>query len=190
MFEVEQKFRIGPADDLCHRLAAVGGTFAGEESHADTYYNHPCRDFAQSREALRIRRIDGVPWVTYKGPKLPGAVKARRELEWRLDPGDPVGERMESLLEALGFQPLATIRKRRRTFTLGDNDGELTVAVDQVEGLGEFAEIELMTEDHLVERSRGRVETLAEWLEMRTPEPKSYLALALERLPDGDNRLT
>jgi len=190
MFEVEQKLRIEAADPLCHRLAAMGSTFAGEESHADTYYNHPCRDFAQSREAFRVRRIDGVPWVTYKGPKLPGAVKARRELEWRLDPGDPTGESMESLLEALGFRPLATVRKRRRTFTLGDSDGELTVAVDEVEGLGEFAEIELMTEGHLVERSRGRVEALAERLEMRTPEPKSYLALVLERLPAVDNRLT
>ena len=49
------------------------------QEHVDTYYNHPSRDFAETREALRIRRVDGVPMVTYKGTKLPGEVKARRE---------------------------------------------------------------------------------------------------------------
>ena len=41
----------------------------------------PCRDFAQTDEALRIRTVGDTSFVTYKGPKLDATTKTRRELE-------------------------------------------------------------------------------------------------------------
>lgn len=69
MFEIEMKFKAEPTADLRTRLATLGGVFEGVQLHCDRYYNHPARDFAQTSEALRIRRVDGVPMITYKGPR-------------------------------------------------------------------------------------------------------------------------
>ncbi|KLU05791.1 Adenylate cyclase [Rhodopirellula islandica] len=184
MFEVELKFRVGNVDELRERLAENDAVLVSENENQDTYYNHPSRDFAESGEALRVRRIDGTPLVTYKGSKRPGAVKAREELEWRLDPGDPTGESMETLFDRLGFQKVATVTKQRETFHLGSTD-PMTVTIDRVDGLGEFAEIERVLHerspsDEAVETARSEVVGLATALGLDAPESRSYLRMQLE----------
>ncbi len=72
MFEVEQKFTIRDLQGFEQRLLQLGGIAGAREDHIDTYFNHPCRDFAATSEALRIRRINGKPLITYKGKKDPG----------------------------------------------------------------------------------------------------------------------
>ena len=181
MYEVEQKYRVDCAETLIGLITDLGGTQKETESHADTYYNHPSRDFAQTREALRIRRVDGNPMITYKGPKLPGVIKARREMEWRLDPGDVDGTQTEELLVELGFQLVKTVRKTRRPFGLPAPWSDLIVVVDQVDGLGTFAEIEAVVADQsLVELARGRIAELAGHLTLQQDEPRSYLNMVLQ----------
>lgn len=182
MYEVEQKFSVAEPAQLEAQLKELGALPSAEESQVDVYFNHPCRDFVETHEALRIRRSNGVPSITYKGPKLPGAVKARRELEWRLDPGDADGGNFETLLETLGFTRVATVAKQRRSFVLSDSVGPITVAIDHVEGLGGFAEIELVAggQEH-VEAARQRINALARTLALRQVELKSYLTLIVER---------
>lgn len=188
MYEVEQKYRVADVRGLRDRLLQIGAVPTAEESHEDAYFNHPCRDFAETREALRVRRVDGRPSLTYKGPKLPGAIKARRELEWRLDPGDADGENTVTLLGLLGFRPVATVRKDRESFTARDDSGELVVTIDRVETLGTFAEIEALADEvDGVGAARNRVAAMAGKLALREAEPKSYLRLVVERLTDRQN---
>ena len=188
MYEVEQKFRVQDPQGLRDRLIALGAERTAMESHADTYFNHPCREFAETREALRVRRVDGRPSVTYKGTKLPGAIKARRELEWRLDPGDADGGKMEELLDLLGFQKIATVRKKRETFAVRDHAGVLVVTIDQVDELGIFAEIEVSVASMGgIEGARVRILAMAERLALREAEAKSYLRLLMERLTENQN---
>lgn len=181
MFEVEQKFHVSDTNEtrrLLEDLKAVAGPV---EVHADTYYNHPCKDFAESKEAFRVRRINGRPLITYKGPKLPGTVKARQELEWSLDPGDQDGTKMEQLLQLLGFRRVATVEKNRRPFSLPGPLSEMTVVLDEVEKLGFFAEIEILAGDQEeLESARAKVLELASRLGLRDAEPKSYLTMLLE----------
>ena len=191
MFEVEQKFRI--ADRAA--LVAVLESFAAKsmvtqakpaESHCDSYFNHPCRDFAETKEALRIRRVDGVPLVTYKGMKLPGLIKAREEMEWPLGPGDEDGTKMESLLIALGFVAVRSVRKSRVTYTLTEPYADLTVVIDDVEGLGPYAEIEAIVADKDgVEAARDQIGELAHAMGLNQPEPRSYLRMVIESETDG-----
>ncbi|QDT08118.1 class IV adenylate cyclase [Planctomycetes bacterium K23_9] len=188
--EVEQKYHVDEADVLQHRLVALGATEQPFQEHADTYFNHPCRDFAQTHEALRIRYSNGMPLITYKGTKLPGAVKARRELEWRLDPGDVDGSQMQTLLDLLGFRRVATVKKDRRSFLLAKNDHEFTVTIDHVHALGWFSEIELVIESHndqqvsqqetRIADARARILELAPELGLHRDEPRSYLRMLLE----------
>ncbi|WP_146458423.1 class IV adenylate cyclase [Rubripirellula tenax] len=187
MFEVEQKFHIDDREGLIGRLNDLGWRLASTQQHRDTYYNHPSRDFGETREALRVRRVDGVPMVTYKGVKLPGAVKARRELEWRLDPGDIDGSNMEELLVLLGFRSVATVCKVRLSFDPPATDTHsadlagIVVVVDHVDEVGHFAEIEVVAADENgVEEARNRVETLGNTLGLHQTEPRSYLRMLLE----------
>ena len=83
---------------------------------SDQYFAHPARDFAQTDEALRIRTVGDTSFVTYKGPKLDATSKTRRELELPLAASDPDGSQFAELLAALGFTPVAIVRKQRRKF--------------------------------------------------------------------------
>lgn len=180
-FEIEQKFHIDEIDALQRRLNELGAVEEGLDRHADSYFNHPCRDFRETKEALRVRRVNGVPMITYKGTKLPGAVKARLEREWRLDPGDPDGKLTEELLKLLGFQPVATVRKRRRSYVLPGESADFAVVIDEVQSLGLFAEVELVVANESeIEAARERISSLSKSLGLTRPEPRSYLTMLLE----------
>lgn len=179
-FEVEQKFHVDDVVDLENRLRDLGAVETETQQHVDTYFNHPCRDFAETREAFRVRRINGVPMVTYKGTKLPGAIKARQELEWRLDPGDPNGNNMEQLLGHLSFRRVASVQKTRRLFTMPPSLGDIAVMIDRVESLGAFAEIEVIVDESTeVETARQRIASLALQLSLDRSESESYLSMLL-----------
>ncbi|WP_182868072.1 class IV adenylate cyclase [Stieleria mannarensis] len=191
MLEVETKYELQDKAALVkclHDLAAVGGK---PEQHADTYYRHPSRDFVATKEAFRIRLIDSVASVTYKGPKMDvgdSALKAREEIEWCLEPGDTDGSQMTRLLLALGFDPVATVRKERQSYTWPKSNSpyaDFTLTIDQVDQVGLFAEVELILHDDSPEavRSAGaRIDDLAGRLGLEKTVRSSYLNLLLEKL--------
>jgi adenylate cyclase class 2 len=136
MIEVEVKARCDP--DVLEKILAMGAVFKGTEHHNDIYFNSPNRDFSKTDEALRIRIKEEGARLTYKGPKLDSRTKSRLELTVGLD--NPMA--MEKILAELGFRPSGEVRKRRTKYTLD----EVTFALDDVEGLGSFLEIEVPAE--------------------------------------------
>ncbi|QDV46492.1 CYTH domain protein [Stieleria neptunia] len=191
MLEVETKYELADKDDLIKRLDEMGAVGGNVERHADTYYRHPSRDFVQTKEAFRIRMIDSVASVTYKGPKMDvgdSALKAREEIEWCLAPGDADGSQMTRLLQALGFDPVATVRKERRSYAWPTTDTQhtdFTLTIDQVDQVGLFAEIELLLQDDspdAVKSAGERIDALAGRLGLVTTVRSSYLNLLLAKL--------
>ena len=190
MLEVETKYKLSDQADLQKRLADIGAVQGTTEQHADTYYRHPSRNFVETNEALRIRSINSVASVTYKGPKLPvgdSALKARKEIEWCLAPGDADGSQMEQLLLALGFTAVTTVRKERHSFRWPESDPKLsafTVTIDQVQEVGLFAEIELLIEEHApgeVDAAGERINDLAGQLGLSETVRESYLEMLLKK---------
>jgi adenylate cyclase, class 2 len=193
--EVELKFHIDAPEHLRQKLKSMNIGERSQETHCDTYFRHPCRDFAATREALRIRRIttrvqdaDGITdvrteaRVTYKGPHLPGLVKARREMEWSLEPSDGGGENLQALLIQLGFEPVASVTKMRESSQLIRDGREVTVALDDVEKVGTYVEVEVIADgEQDVAMAREIVSGLANELGLKEPEPRSYLSLLLSR---------
>ena len=159
MYEVEIKF---PADldATRERLREAGAERVAAKRQRDTYYDAPHREFAETDEALRIRRetplsdgdgsvegdgdgsaeggADPAATVTYKGPLLEAASKTRAEHETGVDDG----EALAAVLDGLGFEPAATVEKRREFWAY---DG-FTVTLDAVAGLDEYVEIERAVE--------------------------------------------
>lgn len=212
--EVEQKFFVDDAAALQQQLLAIGAIPLPAERHADTYYQHPAKDFAATREALRIRRVqraitpspnqsshDPSPpadilvasetaasretAVTYKGPYQASGVKARAELEWQLEPSDPDGRQLDQLFRYLGFTPVMTVCKTRRPFQLSSGGRQMTVTIDDADAVGLFAEVETIASDaRETESCRQLVAEMADRLGLHRPQPKSYLRMALERAAD------
>jgi adenylate cyclase class 2 len=178
--EVEQKHRV---TDLAafERLLAERGVAMGEpQEQSDRYFAHPCRDFAKTDEALRIRTVGDASFVTYKGPKLDKTTKTRRELELPLSETDPAGDQFAELLSALGFTPVATVRKTRRAFYIEHDGQEVHGAMDDVAGVGTFVELELASDDANFEAAKGIVAAVAAGLKLGPQERRSYLEMLLD----------
>jgi adenylate cyclase class 2 len=175
MVEVEQKFYVDDTTPLRETLARWNARAHGQVTQRDTYYNHPSRDFAATDEALRVRTVDDTTVVTYKGPKQPGSVKTRHEIEL------PVMSRegWDELLEALGFRPTAIVVKQRESWQLLHDTSQVTVSFDQVEGLGQFVEVEVVADPADVAEAQQTILDLANVWGLERVEPRSYLEMVL-----------
>jgi adenylate cyclase, class 2 len=186
-YEVEQKHRVADVEPLIARLAERSVALNPPTSQSDQYFAHPCRDFAMTDEALRIRSVGGASFVTYKGPKLDTTTKTRREIELPLDPADADGSQFAELLAAIGFVPVAKVRKQRRAFQLRHGGFEIHGALDDVDGVGMFVELELLADDATLDEAKSAIRVLAGELELGPIERRSYLEMLLERQRRGSN---
>ncbi|GAA0718573.1 adenylate cyclase class 2 [Halorubrum trapanicum] len=188
MYEVEIKV---PAelDATRERLREAGAERVDARRQRDTYYDAPHREFAETDEALRIRRetplaegvesppeddSDAAATVTYKGPLLDEASKTRAEHETGVDDG----EALAAVFSGLGFEPAATVEKRREFWSY---DG-FTVTLDAVTGLDEYVEIERAVEtEGEVDAAREAAVDALDRLDLDADEQvrTSYLGLLL-----------
>ncbi len=180
-YEVEQKFPVADMAAFEAKLAALGATVSEPHSEIDHYYAHPARDFAATDEALRIRRTDRASYLTYKGPKVDRTTKTRREIELPLWPQEAKVQALESLLEALGFTPVAEVCKYRRKATISWQGRQIEAALDEVVDVGTFVELELVAEDEDMEPAKASIASLAQELGLSGSERRSYLELLLAR---------
>jgi len=184
-YEVEQKFPVTDMGALRLKLAEMGATISEPKQEVDLYLAHPERDFAQTDEALRIRRCGPLNFITYKGPKIDQTTKTRREIELPLEPGEASLEAWSGLLDALGFTPVAEVRKSRRKVDIFWQDRRVEGSLDDVEQLGTFAELELVVEAEQIEAAKACVGSLAEALGLSGSERRSYLELLLSKKGTG-----
>ena len=176
-YEVEMKFRAGDMALLELRLAALEVEIAPPQPEVDVYFQHPARDFRQTDEALRIRRKGPRNFITYKGPKIDPATKTRREIDLPLPPGEESAGAWTGLIEALGFVAVGVVRKSRRKAHVPWQGRQVECSLDEVEGLGQFVELELIVESEGVETAKTCVASLAESLGLEGSERRSYLEL-------------
>lgn len=183
-FEVEQKFPVADLAAIAAKLAALGAEFSPAREESDRYYAHPARDFAQTDEALRIRRVGPAAQITYKGPKIDALTKTRREIELPLGAGEEVATAWAGLLEAVGFTPAAEVRKLRRTAQVPWQGRSVVASLDEVDGLGTFVELELSADEEGLDAARACIASLAAELDLCASERRSYLELLLgSKLP-------
>lgn len=187
MYEVEMKFPAGDLDGLQRKLVDLAARFSHPIEQIDRYFAHPSRDFAKTDEALRLRRAGADVAITWKGPRIDSAAKTRREIELPLAPLGPAGGRTmqdwTELLESLGFRPVMEVAKRRRPARVPWHGCDVDVAIDQVDGLGAFVELELQARQGEVPQARGVIESLATELCLGEQERRSYLELLLAKRP-------
>ena len=184
--EVEQKFPLEAGEgtptreEILARLSALGCQWNAALEQVDRYFAHPARDFAETDEALRLRRVGDENRVTYKGPKLDAATKTRREIELPIEPGAAGLARFAELLEALSFRPVREVAKTRTPGVLDWQGRHIEIALDEVARVGLFVEIELVTHEEDADGAREAIKSLADQLGLTRSERRSYLEMLLE----------
>lgn len=188
--EVEIKARLSSfsIEDMRSILEARGARFRCEMIEEDLYLSSPLRDLSLSDEALRIRKQTCIAdskrdekgsistFLTYKGPKISRGSKSRKEIEVEIYERE--AGMLRELLVSLGYGTTGIVEKRRLEMDLGD----YLICLDRVRGLGNFMEIEKVTEDpDIIETTVASMKHLVpeigddDWIE------DSYLELLLSR---------
>ncbi|PWI47011.1 hypothetical protein CEE45_14000 [Candidatus Heimdallarchaeota archaeon B3_Heim] len=185
---VEAELKIQIADifvdgDPKSYITQTIGPSKEEIEQFDTYFQSPINNFYITDEALRIRRIlsqgeNERIELTYKGPKMGTEMKVREEITSGID------SHFETIkiLEQLGFSIVMEVSKRRTNWW----KQPITLSLDDVEGLGKFIEVEILTSNshstlhndkkRLLEFTRG---LFPKWNGKN--ERKSYLELLLNK---------
>lgn len=174
MLEIEIKVKTPAISLIREQLHAKGAKLSETLKEHDIYYNAPDRDFGVTDEALRMRDTGNRLTVTYKGPKdtILGS-KIREEINLDIVSAGPFDE----IIKKLGFRQVAEVTKLREYYQYN----EFTVSLDHVESLGDFVEIELITDEDM-KKGAERVDRAALELGVTGERTtRSYLELLLSK---------
>jgi adenylate cyclase class 2 len=138
--EIEAKMKVDSFDAVRAKLRESGASGPNEHFEVNTFFDTEDRSLLAADEGLRLRRdrdvADGAEKniITFKGPRQPGPLKSREEVE--VDVSEST--RAVQLLERLGYLRTLSFEKRRESWKL-DN---CKVELDEVPHLGRFVEVE------------------------------------------------
>ncbi|EGM70938.1 class IV adenylate cyclase [Shewanella sp. HN-41] len=135
-FEVELKYRLTDRDTFWARLHAKSPEVMLEDNlEHDCYFDSPSASLKSENKSLCIREMQpsGIMLWIVKGPE-----KDRCEAVNISDVA-----KAKSMLGTLGYQCVFEINKRRSVYFLG----KFHLTLDSLEGLGDFAELAIMTDD-------------------------------------------
>lgn len=185
MIEVEYKYAIESVETVTAALDRVNAKFVETVHQKDVYFDH-CRDnFKEKDIAFRIRdsqqKSGSVTWLTYKGPNQDAVGKIREEHEVQLE-SKGAADTLQKILVGVGFEPVVPVQKQRYRYRLELDGVPVEFCLDQVEGLGAFAEIELLVDQSAeVDDAKAIITKLATQLGLSHPIRTSYLDLLLDQ---------
>ncbi len=155
--EVEIKAKIEDKSSLEGKINELGGIFQGRQKLIDTYYFMPGKPLTTRTPHFRIRE-NGEELIF--GYYMAHDEVRSDEFEVKLSTDQFAG--IESIILALGYKRFKLqVIKQRDTYKL---DGA-KIEIDQVEQLGQFVEIEILT-DQDDDNSFERVKQLANYLDI------------------------
>lgn len=165
--EIEVKFRV-QFERVKEKIEKLGAEFAGEEVQEDLYFSLP------PRHLLRIRRIVNL------GQNILGYKYIQDERNEEFDEIEVEVndfENMREILKRLGFREDVWVKKHRLVYKLGD----VTFELNRVEELGDFLDIEVISDD--IGYAKRRIWDIAALLGLREGdvEPRLYQELLEEK---------
>ncbi len=140
MREIEVKARIKNKDEILENLKKIGCVFEDVRKQVDVVYVEKVGDlktFLSNKIFLRIRESNGKFIFTLKSNGENSLTKIEHETEVISKEG------IEGILETLNYVPAVTTKKTR--YITHYNNFE--ICVDNVEGLGDFIEVETITNE-------------------------------------------
>ena len=151
MINIEIKARYTDRDRAEQILSSLGAGPAAVFHQKDTYFN-----VSDGRLKLRQLAIDEGQLIHYRRDNTSGPKRSDYEISATTDP-----DALRSILTEL-MGTWIEVEKTRQVW-LWEN---VRIHLDDVVGLGQFVELEAVTDEQGVEQSRERVETLMRALEI------------------------
>ncbi|MCK8043785.1 class IV adenylate cyclase [Shewanella sp. 1CM18E] len=162
-YEVEFKYRLQSKADFLQKLKLLAVEVMLEDNaEYDCYFDMPNNTLGTQRKSVCIREMlpSGIKLWIVKGPE-----KDRCEA---VDISD--SDRAKSMLLTMGFEQVLELHKTRSIYFLG----KFHITVDNLAGIGDFAELAIMTDDEsALTRYRAELLELAIQLGL-TPEMQEH----------------
>lgn len=186
MIEVEVKLPVTDLDEIKSALKEFGFKEKCLIEEHDTYFNNQQGDIRTNDEALRVREtkdhLSGKVWaqINFKGKKLDTRTMTREELETGVEDGAVC----RNILQAIGYIPVAPEVIKKRLMLQKES---ITVCLDNVHGLGEFLELEILADsEEKKDDALGQIESVLNSLGYQISDTvrTSYLSM----LQNGKSR--
>ncbi|HZK82922.1 MAG TPA: class IV adenylate cyclase [Humisphaera sp.] len=138
--EIEAKMAVKDLGAVRARIKECGATRLGAFAEVNTFFDTDDRSLLAADKGLRLRLKRNTETgeedhiITYKGPRQPGPLKSREEVELAVEGS---AEAIK-LLESLGFAKTLSFEKRRESWLLDNCEIEL----DELPYIGNYVEIE------------------------------------------------
>lgn len=185
--EIELKLVLPQHDhDTFVQWLNANAVFLKEETQCDQYFDNAQGDFYRpdgqggfsTDKVLRIRTEGSTSILCFKQWHR-DAVAGKRIYCDEFETEVANGQIMEKLLAGLGYKPMIVVSKKRKSFSID----QFVVALDEVEELGTFVEIELACD---VENPAQGLASIYDFLTKAqvknyVVQSKSYSAMVLER---------
>ena len=193
MIEVELKAHVADRAAVEMALASFA-VFDGPVDKLDAYWHGPDWRLARGKKGFRVRAEGGRSVVTFKNKRSEGGIEVNREREFEISDAEAFAE----FAQRLGCEPFYRKRKRGARYRVdpeadadlrpacdGMDRREATIELVEVEGLGDFIEIEVLLPDDdasAVTRARDEIRSLLEraGIPAEAVEPRYYSELLME----------
>lgn len=138
--ELEAKIRVENFTDLRRRLRLASARRLGVRLEQNIFFDDESANLRRNDCGLRLRQMRSggkgpmTCVLTYKGPRQPGRLKRREELELPLSDATAAA----AILNRLGYRRAMMFEKRRESWLIR----HCRIELDEVKGLGRFVEVE------------------------------------------------
>ncbi|KUK18278.1 MULTISPECIES: class IV adenylate cyclase [Thermococcus] len=157
--EVEVKFKVD-FNEIEGKIKALGAKFIGEEVQEDLYFDLPLPDLLRIRHIVNLNKVI----LGYK------EIKDEKNEEFdEIEVGVEDFNKMKEILERLGFKEDVWVKKYRRVYKLGN----ITFELNTVEELGDFLDIEVISDN--VNEAKERIWEVAGKLGLKEKDIESRL---------------
>ncbi|MCE0495066.1 class IV adenylate cyclase [Vibrio salinus] len=171
-YEVELKFRLPSRSGFLQKLSVIQHeVMVRDNVETDWYFDTKDQLLLSQNKSVSIREMEpsGIKLWIVKGPESD-----------RCEATDITkSDTAKSMLKTMGYEVFLKVKKIRSIFFIG----KFHVTLDQLDGIGDFAEFAIMTDDEsALSGYKAELEQLSEQFGLSTSdiESKSYRCLCME----------
>lgn len=137
--EIEIRAAVDNLTELENKILAKGAVLVKEKKQVDVYFGEICLyEKIGYSFMMRVRDEEGKIFLTYKG------ARTKKDGEWE-EYEFPIENSFSAMemLESMGLEKIVKVSKKRKEYKLG----KFSICLDNIEGLGNFIEVERLCED-------------------------------------------
>ena len=156
VIELEKGFVLNDNHQIKEQAIEKGFKLAHEVEETDTYFTDKDKEFVRTRTCLRIRRIDSnYMELTYKAKSSQDTERyGKKEVNIRVKTTDY--EDLVTVLSGLGYIKYVEFTKYRKVYSKKDNNVEYNIMLDNIKGIGDFVEFEIITHEDVSNSEREK----------------------------------